>query len=405
MNSSFKRNLSIGIFRASHFPKPSLTNRRLVFTLREVRLWFVLGTAAELIKVFPVIKEAGERGIPWLTVSTGQSAVGFMRQWEDFDLPQTHLLSALATHADLARSSAALKWFLRAWYASPYKWFEHGRQVLGEGTGGKDYIVVHGDTLSTLVGSKWASRLGIDIVHVEAGLRSSRLFSPFPEEINRRLVSRKVRFHMVPDSWAANNLKKAGYDDGIIDTGSNTLVDAVRMFAAARPQGESKNYVMVNIHRFENLNSGKRWQFIVDTLKKAAAKWELRAVMHPQTAAKIAAHPGLRADLEGFGVKFMERMPFSQFIRQLANAEFVISDGGSNQEECFYLGKPCLLLRNETERREGLGGPCILSKFESTIVDDFLKDPGRFARPPAWPENSPSRLILDVLKTADHSAQ
>jgi len=87
-----------------------------------------------------------------------------------------------------------------------------------------------------------------------------------------------------------------------------------------------------------------------------------------------------------------------QFIRLLAKAHYVISDGGSNQEECHYLGKPCLLLRSESERREGLGGSCVLSHFNMDLVEQFLKSPQSWSRPPSWPLQSPSRLICDSLE-------
>jgi UDP-N-acetylglucosamine 2-epimerase (non-hydrolysing) len=369
----------------------------VVSTLKTMTLRFILGTAAELIKMYPLIKEAEAQDIPWVVISTGQSPIGFRHQWEDFKLPLNRLVSAVATEKDLGTSRAAMKWFLRAWFANPKNWFQKSRAALADSTKGCDFYLVHGDTLSTLVGTKWGSKLKGDVVHVEAGLRSSHLFSPFPEEINRRLVSRRARLHMAPNSWAADNLRAAGIHKGVMNTGGNTLSDAVRLFATAAAPTTAKPYVMVNVHRFENLNSATKWRFIAETLKKAAVKYELRMVMHPQTREKLNADSRLKTELEVMGVKLLERMRFSEFINQLANSEYVISDGGSNQEECYYLGKPCLLLRAETERQEGLNGPCVLTKFNWATTNAFLENPKSYARKPAWPEESPSQLILKEL--------
>lgn len=348
-----------------------------------MRLCFVLGTAAELIKIVPVIEEARARGWEWRALSTGQSPRALARQWEDFKLPVENFDVAMVTTDDLATSREALSWFWRAWWQKP--------RIKA------DHVIVHGDTLSTLIGAHWAKGLGIPVGHVEAGLRSKRLFSPFPEEISRRLVSRWSKLHFAPDAWAEENLELAGYTRGVVNTGANTLVDAVRLMLDQSSGQSAENYAVVNVHRFENLNSPARWDFISRTLLQAADKAELRVVMHAPTATKIAQNPDWRKRMEAKGARFFKRQPFSQFIREIYGAAFVISDGGSNQEECYYLGKPCLLLRAETERREGLGESCVLSLFDPQIVGDFLANPMRFARPPVFPRVSPSQLICDAL--------
>src|SRR5690606_22023914 len=110
-------------------------------------------------------------------------------------------------------------WFTRAACAGKAR----ARELMPDG-----FVIVHGDTLTTLIGARWGRKLGLPVVHVEAGLRSKSLFNPFPEEINRRLVSRRAKYHMVPDATAEENLKKAGVGGEIVNTGGNTLMDAVR---------------------------------------------------------------------------------------------------------------------------------------------------------------------------------
>jgi len=345
-----------------------------------MKLWFVLGTAAELIKIYPVIREATARGVAWKIVSTGQSPVGLVRQAADFQISPADLIAPVKSSRDLESSAGALKWFTRAWRTRP-DWYDDGT------------LMVHGDTLSTLVGAHWGEALGAEVVHVEAGLRSPHLLSPFPEEINRRLVSKLAKFHMAPSPTAAANLRSAGIETGIVDTGGNTLADAIRLFAGPSPA--HGDFALVNIHRYENLRSPLRWKRILETVEKAANGRPVIWVQHPQTKKKIK--PKWRAKMEASGVTFLERLPFSVFIKQLSEAAFLISDGGSNQEECSYLGVPCLLMRNESEREEGLGENNVLSHFDEKVIDSFLADPRAHARSPRWPLKSPSAVILDAL--------
>ncbi len=351
-----------------------------------MRICFILGTAAELIKILPVIREVDARQWTWHGLSTGQSPVGLRRQWLDFGLPEEKLQTAVLSEKDLASSFAAFNWFCRAWWVRP--------EI------NADFALVHGDTLSTLAGAQWGKRARIPVVHVEAGLRSSQLFSPFPEEICRRWVSRKASLHMAPDAWASGNLHRAGFSKGVVNTGANTLADAVKGVLGGEKSSSDARYAIVNIHRFENLNSNAKWQFIAEVLLQAAEKMQLRIVMHAPTELKIEDNPVWKSKLQAHGAQFLPRQPFSTFVRQLADAQCVITDGGSNQEECFYLGKPCLILRGETERREGLGENCVLAKWDKAIVDDFLSAPQRFSRSVQFPAVSPSRVICDELENS-----
>lgn len=361
-----------------------------------MHLCFIVGTAAELIKVYPLLMEADHRGIPWQVLSSGQSPINLYKQYEDFDLPPEKILHASKGVADLSTSFQALNWFIKAWFQNPKNFFPDAANV----------IVVHGDTLSTVVGSRWGQKLKLPVAHIEAGLRSGKLFSPFPEEINRRLVSRRASLHMAPDDLAADNLKSMGYEQGVFSTGGNTLADTVRLILQKNPLTENKEpYVVANLHRYENLNSDWRWHFIVEVLSQVARKRKIFFVMHPQTQYKLAKDPALKERMRSSGIVLEPRMPFSRFIRLIAGAEYVITDGGSNQEECYYLGVPCLILRDTTERAEGLHSTCLLSKFEVESVKDFISNPSRWRRPPNTPNWSPSTLIMDNLRTALEAPQ
>lgn len=365
-------------------------------------LWFCSGTAGELIKLYPLIRLAEERGLPWFALSTGQSAVNYWKQWDDFRLPRSRCGSLISTQADLRTSGEALKWFARATTISASKLARKVVELSGHLPQPSDAWIVHGDTLSTLVGAWYARKLGVPLAHVEAGLRSSHLFKPFPEEINRRCVSRFARFHFPQDELATKNLEKARVSGKVICTGGNTLIDALERieqeFEVPKDM-PNEPYVVANIHRFENLNSGQRWNQTIEVLAQAARTRKVCLVLHPPTEAKLEAEPESRRRLLDAGVELLPRQPFSRFVHYLSGSDYVISDGGSNQEECFYLGKPCLILRESTERIEGLEGPCLLTRFDPTAIDRFLKDPESFRGPRIQFAESPSSLILRGLES------
>jgi len=365
-------------------------------------LWFSAGTAGELIKIYPLLRMADEQAQAWWLLFTGQSGIGFHRQWRLFRLPAERLVPLLDTDSDLKTSAHALRWFARATLVTRAQL----ERTIARGTGGvrpdpaRDFWVVHGDTLSTLVGSLYARRLGLRLAHVEAGLRSAQLFKPFPEEITRRLVSRLARHHFPQDPRAYHNLVSRKIAGEVVDTGGNTLIDAIRYARREpdEPDYPTGIYAVANLHRFENLHSETRWQHIIRVLEQAAAKTTVLLVLHPPVQEKLEREPATRARLERAGVRLLPRQPFIPFIKLIARSAYVISDGGSNQEECHYLGKPCLLLRDTSERIEGLdGGSCLLSRFDPPVIDSFLADPARFARPETGFGALPSARILETL--------
>ncbi|MDT8397325.1 MAG: UDP-N-acetylglucosamine 2-epimerase [Pseudomonadales bacterium] len=259
--------------------------------------------------------------------------------------------------------------------------------------------VVHGDTLSTVIGALWSRKAEGLLAHVEAGLRSTSLFRPFPEELNRRFVSMVAKVHFYQDDKAGQNLRNAGVRGEILGSGGNTLYDALDLLGEDGDDDglPGQPYVVANIHRFENLNDKRRWDIIVETLCLAAVGQPIYLVLHPPTEEKLKNNPEMRQKLEKAGVILSPRMPFSKFIRVIHNARYVISDGGSNQEECAYLGKPCLILRMESEREEGLDASCYLTEFDEVRIAAFLENPETYLREKTVFEKSPSGIIMDFL--------
>ena len=359
------------------------------------------GTAGELIKLYPILVRLEEMGANWSFLFTGQSPVNFWKQWDDFRLSGKRVITLLKTRQDLKTSRQALGWFMRAITTSARRTRATIEKELGPIDLKQAAVLVHGDTLSTLVGAIIAWRMGVGgIGHVEAGLRSDTLFKPFPEEISRRMVSRIANMHFPQDHVASGNLQKGRVKGEIISTEINTLYDALydveRYFPdCAIPE---KPYVVANLHRFENLNSAVRWQAMVDTLCEAAKRYPVYFVQHPPAAQKLETDLPAKERLVKAGVVLLPRQPFTSFIRMIHGAYFVISDGGSNQEECAYLGIPCLILRDTTERVEGLnGGSCLLSKFDKNLIEQFLSNPDAYQREALSVAVSPSALVVDHI--------
>lgn len=376
----------------------------MVKSINKTKIFLCAGTAGELIKLYPLFSRLEANNAEWWVLFTGQSPFNFKKQWDDFGLPKNRIVTLLDSVNDLRTTAQALGWFLRALFLTKGKLVESIFRLVGAAPSPNDVILIHGDTLSTLIGAVIGKRLAIGrIAHVEAGLRSPQTFKPFPEEITRRIVSRIANLHFPQDLVAHENLDRARVKGRIICTGTNTLFDAIidvnQKFSNTKIPEQP--YVIANLHRYENLNSKMRWSAMVDTLCLAAKKYKVYFVQHPPAAEKIANDSVAAKKLLDSGVVLLPRQPFTDFIQMIHGAYFVISDGGSNQEECAYLGKPCLIMRDATERIEGLnGGSCILTKFDTNLIVKFLENPEFYLRPAISYDESPTSIIVNsILET------
>ncbi len=364
-----------------------------------MNLWFIMGTAAELIKVFPVIYEAEQRGIPWFVWSTGQGSTNFWMQYDDLKLPRERAFCLDDKAQDLESSWQAIRWMGRNLFKSKSTlsavMHAKGFQIQSK----SDLAVVHGDTFSTFLGARYAKKFSLKLAHIEAGMRSGDIFNPFPEEINRRLVSRWTDFHFAPDDVAKNHLNREKHGGQIHVTGGNSVYDAmINTLKLPRPTGLPQgNYILANLHRFENLQSTERWNVLIDVLIQAQKIAPVYFVMHPPTEAKLSQDPSASEKLKLAGVNLLNRQSYTSFVHLLAGAYFVLTDGGSNQTECAYLGLPCLVMREKTELADGIGENCILSKFDPEIISGFLKAPDRLRKSALKLNYSPSKNIADIL--------
>lgn len=354
------------------------------------RVLVLVGTKAQLIKMAPVLRQMDRDGLAYRLVYTGQHSETFDELERMFGLRGPE--DTLVTDFEAATHSSFARWVARFWFGTIRR--------LRAGTWRDCRIgLVHGDTASTLFGAFALRLAGIPVAHVEAGLRSANTFDPFPEEIIRRLVSRLSSVHYAPDGFATANL--AGIGGEVVDTGGNTLRDAL-VFALARaqaPSAGSGSYAVVSLHRNENLSSRKRFDRLMEFVIETSRHCEVRFVLHPATRARLAASGWEERLRDAPGVKLVGRMDYLQFVETLLGSCFLMTDGGSNQEEAAMLGLPTLLLRNETERPDGLGANVVLSRLEDAVVRRFVEEhAGKRWSPSAVEGASPSERIVRHLQ-------
>ncbi|MEX2658840.1 MAG: UDP-N-acetylglucosamine 2-epimerase [Acidimicrobiales bacterium] len=347
-----------------------------------------LGTKAQYIKTAPLLRLLEARGVPHRLIDSGQHAklATSLRTELGVRLPD-HVLGGAA---DVDSVPQAIRWSagLAARLGS-------GRRLRLEVFGGAGGIcIVHGDTPSTLLATLMARRAGLRVAHLEAGLRSHSLLHPFPEEAIRLLVMRWSALLFAPTPEAAVNLAAMRVKGRVVEVGGNTSLEAV---AAATQTGKVEpGPAVVSMHRVENLYSPKVVARFVELLLRLVADQPVRFVVHGPTR-EVLARKGALDRLESAGVELVRLAPHGDFVRWLQAAPFVITDGGSIQEECALLGVPTLLWRSRSERPDGIGANVVLSRYEPAIVDTFLAELDRLRRPPADLARRPSEHILDVL--------
>ena len=346
----------------------------------------VWGTKAEAIKVAPVLREMESRGLPYRLVETGQHGAYLpgLRRRLGVREPDVRL----GGDRDADSLPAAVRWALRM----------AGLLVSGGGLRNRVFgdrggvCLVHGDTPSTLLATLMARRAGLPVVHLESGLRSGSFGHPFPEEAIRVLVMRRAAVCLAPDARSAANLAAMGLSERTVETSGNTGLEALRDALGDVEPGSGP--VVATMHRVENLHRADRFDGFLNLLGRAGS--DVTFAVHPPTDGVLARRGG-RVAVEANGVVTTDLVPYDEFVTMLAAAPFVITDGGSIQEECARLGVPTLLWRDRTERHDGVGENVLVSRYDPAEVDAFLADPQKWRRPARTGDERPAAEVVDVL--------
>lgn len=311
----------------------------------------IFGTRPEAIKLAPVVLAlAGTPAVRQTLCVTGQHRQMLDQVLAVFDLRPDHDLAIMRPGQDLTHVTTAVL----------------------EGVGGvldqekPDWVIVQGDTTTAFAASLAAFYRQIDVAHVEAGLRTGNIYSPWPEEMNRRLTGQIARLHFPPTEAAAANLRREGIEDGRLLVTGNTVIDALRWVAArldADPAlsagfagtfswlDPSRRLILVTGHRRENFDGGLAR--VCEALAELAARGDVQIVypvhLNPKVqetaAAVLAGSPG---------VHLIEPQDYLPFVYLMRRAHLIVTDSGGIQEEAPGLGKPVLVTRDTTERPEAI---------------------------------------------------
>jgi len=367
-----------------------------------MKVLFVFGTRPEAIKLAPVVRElSGRPDFDCKICVTGQHREMLTQVLELFELRPEWNLDVMRPNQDLAYLTGAVLSgvgeILRAFRP--------------------DRVIVQGDTTTTFAGALAAFYHRVPVAHVEAGLRTDNIYSPWPEEINRRLVTQIADLHFAPTVRARANLLREGVSGERILVTGNTGVDALLWVSAllgGRPDLQSqfrallpapfagRRLILLTGHRRESFDGG------IERICKTMA----RIAQRPDVAVVFPVHrnPNVRRAIEPLhgceNVALVEPVDYPELVFLLKRCHFVVTDSGGIQEEAPSFGKPVLVTRDTTERPEALelGLARLVGTDEerlfsamSTLLDDpdFYARMGRIENP--YGDGYASRRIAERL--------
>jgi UDP-N-acetylglucosamine 2-epimerase (non-hydrolysing) len=259
-----------------------------------------------------------------------------------------------------------------------------------------DRVLVHGDTLTTMMASIACYFRRIPVGHVEAGLRSGDIYSPWPEEVNRKVTGVITDLHFAPTQTAAAALRAESVPEGAIHVTGNTVIDALLFaqgkiaadpllapaIAPLRERFAGKRIIAVTAHRRENFGAGMRE--IARGLQALAARDDVAIIypLHPNPNVGEVMRPAL-ADYSN--IALIDPLDYLDFVAMMAASDIVLTDSGGIQEEAPSLGKPVLVMRDTTERPEGVtaGTAKLVGADAAMIVGEasrLLDDPEAYRR-------------------------
>jgi len=352
----------------------------------------VVGTKAQLIKFAPILLAMQRENIDYNFIFTGQHQKTIEKIQENFGVKGPDV--TLYKGEDIVSIPHMLVWFIRILIKTIFQ-----RDVIFKKQGVKDIVLVHGDTFSALLGVLMGKFAGKKVGHVESGLRSFNIFHPFPEEITRLLIFRFSDIYYCPGEWALNNLSR--YKGEKINTEINTLYDCLMLACEENNKIGVEipdcKYALVSLHRFENIFNKKRFITLLGYLLEISKSIHLLFILHPPTENKLKKNGWYEKLRSEVNIELRPRYDYFKFIRLVVKSEFIITDGGSNQEEAAYLGKPTLLFRKATERQEGIGVNVLVSEYDKDKIMGFVNDYKRYNNNSINVKTTPTEIILKSL--------
>jgi UDP-N-acetylglucosamine 2-epimerase (non-hydrolysing) len=332
-----------------------------------MRVAIVVGTRPEVIKLAPVVAELRrtEHAEP-VVIATGQHRELLDQMLAQFDLATDIDLDVMRPEQRLSDLTADLVRLL----GETFRELE------------PNWIVVQGDTSTTMCAALAAFYELVAVAHVEAGLRTGDDYAPFPEELNRKMVARMASLHFCPTSASAANLIAEAVPEEHVHVTGNTVIDAL-MWAVERArqlppavERTRRRRILLTVHRRES--HGEALRAVCDAVRALASRGDTEIVypVHRNPAVRDVVLPAL-SSVEG--VHVCEPLDYLALVQVLDSCDLVLTDSGRLQEEAPTLGKPVLVLRDTTERREAIEAgvarlvgtnPDVIVGAATTLLDD-----------------------------------
>ena len=331
--------------------------------MKKIRVLSVFGTRPEAIKMAPLMMElSGREGIESLCCLTGQHRQMLDSVMDIFHLKADYDLNIMEKQQTL--STITTKTLL-----GMEKVFEEAKP---------DLVLVHGDTSTTFAGALAAFYHKVAVGHVEAGLRTWDMYSPYPEEMNRTLVGDIATLHFSPTKANASNLEREAISGKVFITG-NTVIDAMKTtvqpdFVFANPELNAmdfagKRVITLTCHRRENY--GEPMEQIMTAVRQIVQQYPDVEVVYPVHLSPVVQECARRnlGDLDR--VHLIEPLDVEQMHNLMARSYCILTDSGGLQEEAPAMGKPVLVLRKETERPEAIEAGTV--KLAGVETEDIIR--------------------------------
>lgn len=360
------------------------------------KVMLVFGTRPEAIKMCPLVNELKSRkGLQTVVCVTGQHREMLNMVLEAFDVEPDYDLSIMKERQTLFDVTANILIKIK--------------EVLEIEK--PDVVLVHGDTSTTFVAALACFYLQIPVGHVEAGLRTYNIYSPYPEEFNRQAVSIIGKYHFAPTVLSRDNLLKEGKNSDDVYVTGNTAIDALKTTVKKDYQNshldwaEDSRLILITAHRRENL--GKPMQNMFRAIKRVIEEHpDVKAIypIHMNPAVREAADMILGGDER---IRIIEPLDVLDFHNFLDRSYMILTDSGGIQEEAPSLGKPVLVMRDTTERPEGIAAGTlklvgtdeenIYNHFKELLEDKEVYEKMAHASNP-YGDGNACRRIADILE-------
>jgi UDP-N-acetylglucosamine 2-epimerase (non-hydrolysing) len=307
---------------------------------------FIFGTRPEAIKMAPVIKKIKNSKLMEVKVCvTAQHRQMLDQVLNLFEIEPDYDLNIMKPNQDLYDITSNVLLSIK--------------DVLKKEN--PDIVFVQGDTTTTFAASLASFYQKIPVAHIEAGLRTYNIYSPFPEEMNRQLTSRIATYHFAPTNRARDNLIKEGIDERKIYVTGNTVIDALLEVVEKIKNKDIKikgynitdrKYILVTGHRRENF--GKSFENMCNALKEIAQNNPNIDIVYPVHLNPNVQKPVFEILSNIPNVYLIEPLDYESFVYLMYNSYIILTDSGGIQEEAPSLGKPVLVMRDTTERPEAV---------------------------------------------------